>query len=530
MKKSLYLFAAALCAVVGTHAQTPFPVGVNVGLAKPGMNNASKVYTLYTSTSAASATFTTGVTFNPTYDINGIGLNPVDNLVYGAAYTGNTNTMSSAFDVSLQRVGADGTVVNLGLLPLSGGAGSGSTEFVNFSAGTVSINGAYYYMTYALKPGVMLRILFRTQVQGLPPDLTANDLRMFLCWKNNISSLPVNPGGSIAGGVSGSYELNFSNADVTAAINAFLVQVNSSYPDVFNADGGIQDFAINPVDTRVYGYISYPSGASTVGRPVVMNPPVAGVSAVTPVGTIVNAVPGQEVAGVQFDMAGNFYGLFTTGDYAQINLTSGALTGMTLSNIGTTSGNLRGDLASAITNIPFPIKLVRFDGRNNGTTNELTWMTASEQNNKDFIIERSEDLKEWTAIGTVQSKAPGGNSQGNLYYSFTDPAPHTGMEYYRLKQSDLDGKVTYSAYIAVQSKAADVIRIYPNPATDYVYISGINKGNTIRLLDITGRQVIIQQANQSSVILNMQQMPSNTYILEVIADNRMIRSEQVIKK
>jgi hypothetical protein len=522
------LLLITMGAALTTAAQTPFPTGTNVVISKPGMNSAAINYQIYTSTVASSSVFTPGANVTTSSNINGIGLNPLDNMVYGAAFTGNSNNISTAFDVSLYRIGSDGVTVDLGKLPLTGGAGSGSTEFVNFSAGTVSSNGTYYYTTYALKPGVLPRIMSRI-VAGLQPDLTADDLRMFFCWKDGLTSLASNAGGNISG-VTGYYELDFSHPDVTAAMNAFLTQVNANFPSVYNADGGLQDIAINPTNTKVYGYISYPSGGSTVGRPVVMNPPVNGISTVTPVGTAVNTTPGQEAAGLQFDNSGNLYALFTTGDYAQVDMTTGALTGMTMSNVTTSGGNLRGDIAPAATNIPFPIKMVSFTGRNNGTANELTWITATEQNNKDFSIERSEDLRNWNAIGSQLSKGQNGNSSEKLTYNFTDKSPSAGMEYYRLKQTDRDGKVTYSTYIAVNSNAGVNVKIYPNPATETINISGVTQGDIIRVADITGKVVLEQKAENSLAVINLGSLSNNMYFIQVVNNGNVVLTQKIVKK
>lgn len=523
--KPFFFLAAAFLPLLQSNAQTPFPAGANVALAKPGMNNAPKNYTIYTSTAASSSTFTPGTSFTPTYDINGIGLNPVDHFVYGASFVGNDNTVNNNLGVSLRRVGADGTVVDLGLLPTTGQT---SIEFPNFSAGTISTNGAYYYMTFGLKPSGAFKVAM-TMTFSVPLDLNAGDIRIFLCWKDNVSSLTANPGNNIAGGLSGYYELNFSNANVTAAIDAFLDDVNANYPNVYNADGGLQDFAISPVDAKVYGYISYPSGGTTVGRPVVLAAPVSNISAVTPVGTTINSVPGQEVAGLQFDMAGNLYGLFTTGDYAQVNLSTGALSGITLSNIATTGGNLRGDLASAITNVPFPVKLMTFTGNNTGSINELSWSTAMEQNNKGFSIERSADGHTWTTIGYTASKAPGGYSSNKLAYAYTDRAALPGDNYYRLKQIDADNQFTYSYVVLVHTSSNGNYEVYPNPATAIVYVKGIQAQDVIRLTDISGK--ILQQhiANTPATSLSLSGYAPGIYFVQVVAEGRIQKTCKINK-
>jgi hypothetical protein len=528
-KNALLLFSAVFATSFAAKAQTPFPTGTSVVIAKPGTNTAPINYKIYTNTTPSSGIFVPGANVTTSANINGIGLNQMDNLVYGAAFTGNSNNINTAFDVSLYRIGSDGATVDLGKLPTSGVAGAGAIEFVNFSAGVVGTNGNYYYTTFAIKAPAVTRILNR-QAMGLPPDLTAADMRMFYCWKSGINVLPPNSGNNIAGGVTGFYELDFSDVNVTAGINAFLAQVNAAYPNVYDADGGLQDIAINPANGQTYGYMSYPSGGSTVGRPVIMGTPVAGVAPITPVGSTVNTMPGQEIDGLQFDATGNLYGIFTTGDYAQINLSTGALVGLTPSNVTTSGGNLRGDMASIIPT-PLPIKLLSFTGKNTGNTNELTWVTVKEDNNKDFTIERSENSKTWSAIGVVNSKAPAGNSSERLSYSFIDNTP-SGTEYYRLKQSDRDGKITYSSNVVIQSKATSSFSIYPNPASTNIQISGVHAGSTIRVADVTGKLILEQVAKNegSTTTVDLSTLAKNIYIVQIIENGAVVHTEKVIKK
>lgn len=72
----------------------------------------------------------------------------------------------------------------------------------------------------------------------------------------------------------------------------------------------------------------------------------------------------------------------------------------------------------------------------------LLWSTASETNNAYFTIERSDDAKLFEPIDEVKGK---GNSARMIHYTFTDNLPlHTQEVYYRIKQSDFDGKHSYS--------------------------------------------------------------------------------------
>lgn len=519
-------FTALSLFTLNAVAQTPFPVGTNVALAKPGMNSAAKNYTIYTNTDF-SAAFTPGATITPTHDMNGIGVNPIDQFVYGASYVGGDNSVNNLFGVSLYRLGADGVVTDLGLLPVSG---QNTQEFPNFSAGVMGTNGTYYYTTIALKPSGQSKVAAHTMNPAIPLDLNANDIRIYLCWKDNVNTLVSNSGNNIAGGASGYTELDFSNVDVTAAINAFLVQVNANWPNVYNADGGIQDIAINPIDKKIYGYMSYPSGSNTVGRPVVMSAPAAGISVITPVGTTVNTTPGQEASGVMFDAAGNFYTLFTTGDYAQVDLSTGGLINMLPSNIATSGGNLRGDLASWNTNIPFPVKLTSFTGTHKGVVNELSWVTAMEDHNKGFAIERSADAKNWSQIAFVSSLSSDGNSNEVLQYHFTDAAPLNAENYYRLKQTDIDNKFAYSQTILLNATETEPFNAYPNPAKDVVYIKGAKKNAELRLTDLNGKTLESNVVKMGVAQFHLTGYPAGIYLVQVIEGGNIIQSIKITKR
>ncbi|MFA7272784.1 MAG: T9SS type A sorting domain-containing protein [Crocinitomicaceae bacterium] len=121
---------------------------------------------------------------------------------------------------------------------------------------------------------------------------------------------------------------------------------------------------------------------------------------------------------------------------------------------------------------PLPIGLLYFDAKmNNQRTVDLSWQTASETNNDYFTIERSKNGSSWETIGAVTGA---GNSFLALSYQSIDPNPLMGISYYRLKQTDFDGKFTYSKSIAVnnQRAASEPMVIFPNPTHQFIHVLG----------------------------------------------------------
>ncbi len=114
---------------------------------------------------------------------------------------------------------------------------------------------------------------------------------------------------------------------------------------------------------------------------------------------------------------------------------------------------------------PLPIELISFHATATSPgTVELTWATASEQDNAYFSIERSVDLLEWT---TIISQSGAGNSSFQRNYGATDAEAMPGTSYYRLRQTDLNGVFTLSDVVPVNFPLLSSARpvILPNPSS-----------------------------------------------------------------
>jgi subtilisin-like proprotein convertase family protein len=137
-----------------------------------------------------------------------------------------------------------------------------------------------------------------------------------------------------------------------------------------------------------------------------------------------------------------------------------------------------------------PIELRYYNAACEGHEINLKWSTYSETNNDYFTIEKSSDLMEYTEIAKVDGA---GNSNNILNYEYTDDEYSADVMYYRLKQTDFDGKFEYFGPIAVtcNNKNNDQINIYPNPANDFIVISNLpDKTIRIELTDIIGNSII----------------------------------------
>ena len=143
-----------------------------------------------------------------------------------------------------------------------------------------------------------------------------------------------------------------------------------------------------------------------------------------------------------------------------------------------------------------PIELLSFDAVYNGKSTDVSWVTASETNNDHFIVERSTDAQEFEMIGKIQSKARGGSSTSNLFYELNDPNVERGVYYYRLKQVDFDGKMSFSSVAMVVVEDHHELTVIPNPTDNIAEINFDSHGLGVALLkvyDTRGRLVIAKE-------------------------------------
>lgn len=163
-----------------------------------------------------------------------------------------------------------------------------------------------------------------------------------------------------------------------------------------------------------------------------------------------------------------------------------------------------------------PIKLISFITVATQEGVEAQWITASETNNNYFTLERSKDGLEWEEV----VKVPGaGNSTIEIKYNAVDQYPYAGNSYYRLKQTDKDGRISISKINKI--KVADnrpALKTYPNPGIDNIYLEGPPEDlKALHFYDINGRnvskQVQMTPINGSKIRLNISALAPGMYLI-----------------
>ena len=168
-----------------------------------------------------------------------------------------------------------------------------------------------------------------------------------------------------------------------------------------------------------------------------------------------------------------------------------------------------------------PLELLTFDAEAKPRQVDLKWATGTEENTAYFQVERMAGGGEFTPLGRVEAA---GFSQALREYTFVDPAPVKGVNYYRLDQVDTDGSRQYSHTVSATYRWSSVdINVYPNPAGESIYAAFEMAGEGLvrwRILDMSGR-IVSQGPATVAMGMNQVEVPlarveAGSYTLELL--------------
>jgi PQQ-dependent dehydrogenase (s-GDH family) len=182
------------------------------------------------------------------------------------------------------------------------------------------------------------------------------------------------------------------------------------------------------------------------------------------------------------------------------------------------------------TNFTLPLDLLTFSGALQANkTVLLKWKTENERNTSHFVVERSADGINFTAVGTV---AANGNSLpgSSFNYSLTDQDvvnQASLLFYYRLRMVDLDGSIKFSNTITISLKdISPWIVVSPNPvATEVkVNVTAPAEGTAQwKLIDIMGKTVLqnsilLRKGSGNIFSVDMNKLSTGAYYLKVTGE------------
>lgn len=246
--------------------------------------------------------------------------------------------------------------------------------------------------------------------------------------------------------------------------------------------------------------------------------PDAGISTFVPSvnDVVLSSGSGLDNAGTTF-ISGNIMLEFTTGEAASITHIN--------SNQMVTQGILQPySIGSVVPVTGLELTARRTDAQ----TVLLSWKTLQEINNKGFHIERKlENENSFATVGYLATAAIGGNSSLPLLYQKNDNNSFAGKTYYRIRQEDIDGTISYSPIRMVEGIGATVlvnVKVWPIPATGPVSVlaNGLATTDHLQVFDMNGK-LVQQQTIQNNVPVVLNKLVSGTYVIKLAGNKELIK-------
>lgn len=139
---------------------------------------------------------------------------------------------------------------------------------------------------------------------------------------------------------------------------------------------------------------------------------------------------------------------------------------------------------------------------------KITWQVAQQVNVKNYTVEHSLDGANFTNVCNV-------NADNSTIYSCTVAAEANALDYYRVLQTDIDGRNSLSKIVTLQSSVKPSIVIYPNPATDHLYIKNELNYHDLIITDLAGKVVLKKIIVNGLNNISINQIPSGTYFIRL---------------
>ncbi len=178
--------------------------------------------------------------------------------------------------------------------------------------------------------------------------------------------------------------------------------------------------------------------------------------------------------------------------------------------------------------IILPVEFLYFEAAAEHDAVLLNWATATEINNEYFTVEKSRDGIDFHEVTRIEGA---GNSEEVKKYLVVDGSPYHGISYYRIKQTDYDGKFEYSDMEIVDFKSGSGIKLFPNPFSEQITIKCPNllSDGTIIIKNTKGQTVkILDHINTKNIEINRDYLPAGLYFLQLKAGSTMLLNKKIM--
>jgi hypothetical protein len=187
-------------------------------------------------------------------------------------------------------------------------------------------------------------------------------------------------------------------------------------------------------------------------------------------------------------------------------------------------------------NEPLPVTWLHFSGKRVGKDNLLQWSTAAEQDNVAFEVQASTTGRQYTTIGR---RAGALTTSSVQHYDFLHAGVTDALTHYRIRQTDLNGRVSYSRIVRVAAslKAEPLVFVVTNPVFSIATVSYLSSaaGKMYLTLSTVGGQIvearkISMKAGSNTLAIDLKDYSTGVYFLKLTDESGHVHIRQLVKQ
>lgn len=182
------------------------------------------------------------------------------------------------------------------------------------------------------------------------------------------------------------------------------------------------------------------------------------------------------------------------------------------------------------------VSMEYFKGVQQNGKHILSWKANCTSASVTFEVQRSTDGVHYTTINSIAAS----QVRCSQPFEYIDDKPENGINYYRIKMIDADGKATQTNVVTLvlKLKGADVLGIFPNPVVNDNAVLKLNAFEKVQAMititDFTGRVVKTQTVQlipgENRVVLNVYSLAKGAYHVSFYSTSEAVKTIRFIKQ
>lgn len=415
-------------------------------------------------------------------------------------------------------------------------AAGATLNFAPATAGTLTLNGTSAQtisssgtLTFGANQNVIADnangiTLNTSVVLGSAATLTLTNGKVILSSGGNLTV------SSITGGNSSNYIvtiggfLTINNVGASTVLFPVGPSTGLYHPATINNTGTPDNFSVQVVTAWPGCTVGGPGGYS-VQAVWLINEATIGGSNCTLTLDYAGAVTGSlyDPSGGQIYHCAGFFTDYQNGTVSGTVATGSGFTSFSPFGVASPSGTV-------------PVKFTNVKASQLGRNIRVEWTNQTESDVVRYAVERSAN---GISFSDITTQAALKNDGGRADYSYVDATPITGVNFYRIRSLEANGKFVYSSIVKVNTgaAAADML-VFPNPVTEKqlsLQLTGLAKGvYTLNVINTQGQQVYTRQisyqgGNSSEVILLPASLKTGVYTMQLVSGEIKMNKPFIIK-